>query len=267
MKIARKPKVLFQPNWEEPPVFFLHIPKTAGSSNNQFLRQLYGPGNFHAHTENALPDLTAGKRGPLRVDCISGHIPLWAWHLYEGAQHYARVTLLRDPWARVVSHINWVNLFNHGVAPPRHGPGAQDLATMVDVIKQTDFEDRTSLQTMFDIAQTLRYFSSFDNYQTRMLRIGAMDAMEKQLTASDVDVACDALSDFFYVGFCDQQEAFQKGLTDRLSMPLEPQPIRLNPGRCKVLTVDNDLAAQVFAPWYEKDQALVGYARGWMTGV
>lgn len=246
-------------------MFFLHIPKTAGSSNNQFLRGVYGPSNFYSHTENLLPALTAGQRGPLRVDCISGHIPLWAWDLYDGAADYARVTLLRDPWARLVSHVNWVNLFNHGVAQPRHGPGAADLAKMVDMIALTDFHDRNSLLALFDMAQGLRYFSSFDNYQTRMLRQGAMDAMEKPLRAADLDAACDALSGFFHVGFCEDQEGFQDRLLDKLQLPRCCQPIKLNPGRCKVLTLDNDIAAAVFAPWYEKDQALVGYAKGVMA--
>lgn len=261
--LKAKPRPIFQPNWDKPPVFFLHIPKTAGSSNNEFLRSLYGVANFQAHAEVLLPRLTAHDMPALRVDGISGHIPLWAWDLYEGAENYARVTLLRDPWARVVSHINWVNLFNHGMPPPRHGPGAADLAVMIDALAMTDFEDRRSLQSLFDVARQLPYFNSFDNYQTRMLRVGAMDAMEKTLTAADVDAAQGALADFFHVGFCEDQAGFQDGLLKRLGLDDAcPYPTRLNPARRRVLNVDNTLAADVFAPWYEKDQALVGFAKG-----
>ena len=266
MTVACDQRLFFDPQGQKPPVFFLHIPKTAGSSNNHFLRGLYGAHNFQDHAENLLPDLTTGRAGVLRVDCVSGHIPLWAWHLYPGAERYKRVTLLRDPWARLVSHVNWVNQFNHGMRLPRHGPGAGALAHMVGVIADTDFENRTSLGHLFEQANALQYFSSFDNYQTRMLRQGAMDAMEKRLTMADLDVACTALSGFYHFGFCEDQAGFQQGLLRKLSLPATPQKIQANQARTKVLTPDNDIAHQVFAPWLEYDQALVGFARGLMRG-
>lgn len=262
--MTANPKIdpMFAPNWDAPPVFFLHIPKTAGSSNNQFLRGVYGAGNSCFHVENNLPSLDNGAAPTLRVDCISGHVPLWAWHLYPGSEHYARVTLLRDPWARVVSHINWVNLFNLGMKLPNHGPGAADLAHVVDLLAITDFEDRGSLITFFDAVSALPLFTSFDNYQVRMLRLGAMDAMTKNLGGKDVDAACDALSGFFHVGFCEDQNAFQKGFLEKSGLHASPAAIALNPARSKILTPNNDIARQAFAPWYEKDQALYGYMKG-----
>lgn len=262
MSAQPKPSPIFMPPLNAPPLFFLHIPKTAGSSNNAFLRSLYGAGNFQDHTENLLPDLTSGRARALRVDAVSGHIPLWAWNLYEGAENYLRVTILRDPWARVVSHINWVYQYKLGKPLPKQGPGAKSLAHMTELVALTDFEDRGSLLRLFQAANAMPYFSSFDNYQTRMLRQGAMDAMEKRLAAADLDAACDALSGFFHIGFCEAQQDFQSGLLAKLAMPGRVQDIRANSTGQKRLKVENDLAREVFAPWYEKDQALVGFARG-----
>jgi len=254
--------LFFDPRGDAPPLFFLHIPKTAGSSNNQFLRSLYGQSNFKDHIENDLPRLSAGQGPPLTQDCLSGHVPLWAWHLYQGSAPYRRVTLLRDPWHRLVSHVNWVNQFNLGMRLPKHGPGAGDLAQMVDLIAKTDFSKRSDLQRIFETANALPYFSSFDNYQTRMLRIGAMDAMEKPLTPKDLDIACDALTGFFHFGFCEDQPRFQAGLIAKLQLDTHPTPITANAARHKVLSVKNDLARSIFAPWLEFDQALTGFAKG-----
>ena len=95
--------LLFDPKGPERPLFFLHIPKTAGSSNNVFLARLFGEDQFQAHIENLLPGLMAGEAPPLTQSCLSGHVPLWAWMLYRGSDAFDRVTLLRDPWARLVS--------------------------------------------------------------------------------------------------------------------------------------------------------------------
>lgn len=203
-----------------------------------------------------------GQTGPLNADCISGHVPLWCWHLYEGAGQYARVTLFRDPWHRVVSHINWVNQYNMGEPLPKHGPGAADLAAAVGHISDTDFDDRASLMRLFDAIKRLKLFTSFDNYQVRMMRIGAMNAMEKRLTAHDVDVACDALASFTCFGFCEDQTSFQHRLLAQLDLAMPARPILKNPAKTKILTPDNSLAHQIFAPWFEKDQALIGYAKG-----
>ena len=253
----------FRPRAAMRPIFFLHIPKTAGSSNNAFLRHLYGAGNFQDHAENSLPGLSDGTQGPLRVDCVSGHIPLWAWHLYPGSEDYARVTLLRSPWDRVVSHINWVNMHNHGMRAPTHGKGAADLRRMIGVVAETDFNNRRSLVMLLNQVRQLRYFSSFDNYQVRMLRQGAMDAMEKTLRAADLDAAMDALSGFFHIGFAHEQAAFQQGLLAKLGVNAQPLPRKTNVGRFKALHADNDLAREVLSPWFELDQALYGFAKGY----
>ena len=242
-------------------VFFLHIPKTAGSSNNIFLRSLFGEDGFQDHVENLLPRLLEGELPPLRQRCISGHVPLWAWSLYRGTHVYERITLLRDPWRRLVSHVNWVNQFNHGVRMPSHGPGAQSLANVARALEQTDFEDRKSLKRLFDIANAQPYFSSFDNYQVRMLRTGRMDAMEKEMSPKDVEVASEELSRFLAFGFCEDQLAFQQDVITKLEVEGTPSEVAANKGSHKALVVSNSLARDVFAPWIEADSVLYAYAR------
>ncbi|MEL6701253.1 MAG: hypothetical protein AAFO58_06185 [Pseudomonadota bacterium] len=244
------------------PVFFLHIPKTAGSSNNQFLAQVYGAGQVQTHVENLLPALLAGDRDPLLHPCISGHVPLWAWRLYRGADAYACVTLLRDPWARLVSHINWVARYvGDARLPP--GPGGQALARVASWIQETDFEEVGSLRRFMNAVKREPHFSSFDNYQVRMLRTGRMDAMDKRMEAADVDVARSELTQFLHVGFCEDQARFQEGLLTKLGAETAlPRRVRTNVAQIRALEMGNTLAREVFAPWIEMDQALVGFALG-----
>lgn len=253
--------LIFTPKVGRKPLFFLHIPKTAGSSNNHFLRALYGPEWVETHVENLLPALLAGQQSAVMAPCVSGHIPLWAWSLYRGTDVFERVTLLRDPWARLVSHINWVAQYARGQRLPP-GPGGAALGRVSVLVAQTDFTQVASLRRLMNAVKAEPLFRSFDNYQVRMLRTGRMDAMEKPMELQDLDVACQEISQFFLVGFCEDQKGFQRTLTAKLGVSGAPMTIAANRARDKVLEVENTLAREVFAPWIEMDMGLYGYARG-----
>ncbi|MEM7295285.1 MAG: hypothetical protein AAF330_01455 [Pseudomonadota bacterium] len=193
---------------------------------------------------------------------MTGHVPLWSWVLYPGSEAYGRVTMLRDPWERLVSHINWVHHYHDGPPLPTHGQGAPALARIVALTAETDFEDRRDLQRYFDAVSREEHFSSFDNYQVRMLRSGHMEAMTKPIEPTDVTVARADLSLFIHFGFCDDQEAFQMDLARKLGVSWQPKPApRVNPAQSNVLSVTNDLAAEVFMPWIWADSELVNLAR------
>ena len=243
------------------PIFFLHIPKTSGSSTNAFLRALYGKGAVVEHVEYQLPDLLAGRRVAIRAPCVSGHVPLWAWRLYRGAEHYACVTILRDPWARLVSHVNWVAKYAAGAKLPP-GAGGVALGRVAALVEATDFESVAGLRKLMIAVKAEPNFASFDNYQVRMLRAWRMDAMEGRLGDADLSVAEAELASFLHVGFCEDQAAFQADLMSKLGKRAEVTPIRANRASVHRLRADNLLAREVFAPWLELDQGLYGFARG-----
>ena len=86
-------------------VYFLHIPKTSGTSLHQSFLRVYGP---EAASPNLLwDDLVNGtyqlsERPRIITGHFGGFLPLWL-------KRWPRiVTMLRDPLARALSHINHV---------------------------------------------------------------------------------------------------------------------------------------------------------------
>lgn len=86
-------------------VYFLHIPKTSGTSLRQSFLQVYGP---EVASPNLLwDDLVNGtyqlsERPRIITGHLGGFLPLWL-------KRWPRiVTILRDPLARALSHINHV---------------------------------------------------------------------------------------------------------------------------------------------------------------
>ena len=70
------------------------------------MNETYGAENFVEHVEHQLPKLLDGSAKGILCDGVSGHIPYNNWRRYQQTHAYGTLTVLRDPWARLVSHIN-----------------------------------------------------------------------------------------------------------------------------------------------------------------
>jgi len=257
------PIVPFRPRGQMSPLVFIHIPKTSGSSCNKLLADLFGPINFIGHAEYRLPAILSGRAAPVRVDGVSAHVPLCRWSLYKGSDAYARVTVLRDPWDRLVSHINWCARFLHGKPPP-NGKTAGALTRVVGVLGQTDFDRRDSLRRLMTaVRQESQYFNAFDNMQVRMLMTGPPRvAYRREIGAAETAMALANLRGFALVGICEDQGAFRQRLLALLKVAAPPaEPLRENVGGLQILSPRNALAREVLAPWVALDQVLYDAAR------
>lgn len=255
--------VPFVPRGQVAPLFFLHIPKTSGSSINAFLQALYGEDNFQDHVEYRLPLVMRGEIPTMVLDGVSGHVPLCRWSLYRGSDAYARATVLRDPWARLVSHINWVNRYNiDKPLPPPDSPRAQADHTVAAILRGADLATRPGLEAFRDAVSAVPDFVAFDNLQVRLLLTGSVQAESRALRPQDVENAAANLAGFAVVGFCEDQPRFQRDLRALLGKPGAPSPIHENEGRAGLLSPANTLAREILAPWFALDQALYDAVRG-----
>ncbi|MGQ0565922.1 MAG: hypothetical protein ACT4OK_12745 [Gemmobacter sp.] len=261
--VARKPLVHpserpipFVPRGDRTPLFFLHIPKTSGSSVNRLLADVYGSGNLIEHAEYTVPKLLDGSLPTMAVDCVSAHFPLCHWALYRETDAYARATILRDPWQRLVSHVNWTNRFNNGEPLPTSGRGAAATRAVVEVLARTDFQRRDHIQALFDVVQAEPDFILFDNLQVRMLVTGNPQSSLQVPDEGSLRNARSNLKQFAVWGICEDQAGFQQRLLNAVGSDVQPVPIHENAGQPLALTPDNDIAREVFAPWIGLDQSL-----------
>ncbi|QYK40234.1 MAG: sulfotransferase family 2 domain-containing protein [Paracoccaceae bacterium] len=250
----------FAPRGTHAPVFFMHIPKTSGSSINTFLSQVYGSDNFIAHAEYRMPSLMHRREPTLEIDGVSAHVPLCRWTLLRGTDAYARATILRDPWERLVSHVNWVDRFNHGEPLPE-GATAAAVKRVVGQMARTDYSNADDLLALMAVVADEAEFTAFDNMQVRMLLTGDHRAVFKRLVEGDVDVALRSLDDFMVVGICEDQARFQRDFLAATGLEAPIVPRHENIGAPKALRADNDVARQVLAPWIALDQVLYDTAK------
>lgn len=247
--------VPFTPEGRLHPVFFLHIPRCAGASATGFLRRIYGDGAVLGGAEGRVVQIMAGQDRPIATDCVVGRLPLMRWNLYRETAAYSRVTVLRDPWARLVSQINRLAV----LGPDEAGPDGSVDRMLAVAVADTDFTSRPSLERFRRRVPLVE--GGFDNLQTRMLLTGSMSSMVKPLVPRDVDQAVAELERFAVIGFCEDQVAFQRSLLRITRSDVAPAPLFEATGRPVALSIRNDLAREVLEPWIVMDRQLYNRAR------
>ena len=145
--------------------FFIHIPKTAGSSLNEMFKQSYGEDNFYSHIEGIRDQWDTVARNAFM---LSGHV---GYNLYEeffGDQNRILITFLREPYKQLISHFYWVR---HLSEPEKkdflnnHSPLVQKISKR---LFESDLSTEVGLKEYVD-SMTPQEHRLFNNFQTRFL--------------------------------------------------------------------------------------------------
>ena len=250
----------FRPEGRLPAIFLLCIPRCGAGSVLRFLQGLYGANAVLCRAETRLEGIFSGAKQPVRADCLAGTLPLVRWLHFTGAETYARVTVLRHPWARMVSQINHLA----ALGPEEAVAAGPSVAALAHEVGRADFTSRTGLERFINRLRLID--GGFDNLQVRMLLTGTMSAMVKQITARDVDMALQQIQRFAVVGFCEDQLGMQRALVRLTGVEARIGAVFEGAGRSTLLSVRNTLARDMLAPLYECDMELYARARAMSGG-
>ncbi|SFD68640.1 hypothetical protein [Roseivivax sediminis] len=252
---------IFTPIGETAPIFYLHIPKTSGSAQNTAISAIWQDSAIiHAESWfNAIRDRVAP---PMRADAVSGHIAYASWRFTGLSDLYPAATVLRDPWTRLVSHINWMDRFNLGIDAGTQARLAPSHTRIVTALESTDFDDRDSLAALVAKLTEAGDDGLFDNLQVRM--VTPQDAPKgRPVGEADLDRARAALRDFAIVGLSDDQVAFRHALEAhaRRRGAAAASEGKVNTARSQRLSAGNAVAREVLTPWWQHDAQLVASVR------
>lgn len=140
--------------------FYIHVPKTAGSSLNTFLEKNVVRSISHAEgSEKKLDDLI------LEYDLISGHISYTQVMNELDIRNVKTMITFREPFSYVVSHLCWVRKLADKGEEKRfseHPKVFQDIALKM---KEFDFSDPVELSSFIDYLEEID-FTYFHNTQT-----------------------------------------------------------------------------------------------------
>jgi len=179
-------------------ILFLHIPKTAGTSLNAYLRSQYPPSAIAMHVESPAlgrpwqPDDFADKK------LVAGHLNYDTFSRLLDVDRYFRITVLREPRRQVLSQLAWLKRLS---APESEsvrnglGPVFQGMINRMAEVGPVRF-----LETLSGLEIEVFY-----NAQSRLLVTKAQgDALDDSFLLS----VFDRLASFDLVGLTEQLDDF-----------------------------------------------------------
>lgn len=146
-------------------IYFLHIPKTGGTTINSFFRLHFSESQYLDHFENQKVILKSFLKNDSFY--LSGHVPYPRIKKeLDCIFNLQKIVFLRDPYDHLVSHISWVyNLWSNEIRLKKHPKEVQDLSCYLN---KFNFSSEGDLELLVNEMSTYG-IATFDNRQSRYL--------------------------------------------------------------------------------------------------
>ena len=190
------------------PVFFMHIPKTAGTTFNATVEPLFRETDVAIHIESR-PEIKWHDLAEKQY--VSGHLTLdKICALYGGHDLPRLVSIIRHPLPHLHSHFAWVKGLGVKKVQSLYDDHPECIRVLSDRFNQIDLNDQNLLH---DVVNNLKGFELefFDNLQTRYF----LDYPVERVQQRDLERALENVEKFDLVGTTEQ---FPDFLTEFLKM-------------------------------------------------
>ena len=242
-----QPEKLPEPTRLSGQVFFMHIPKTAGTSFNQLIKPCLQRDDYLFDIQSIKDwDNANVETKPF----LTGHIPFYRIREYFGQSDLPKLhSIVREPYAHLHSHLLWVK----GVA----GGGERQLfETHHDRAKnfsiklnQIDFSDVEAFKEFVDALEGFE-LEYFDNLQTRYF----LGSFVQRVSANDRQYAMTNLELFESVGRTENFPAFFQSLCNCYQIKQVIKETKYNKASLKPLfDINNQEFREVMHPLVKYD--------------
>ena len=238
-ELTHSPKVV----GEQRTICYLHVPKSGGTAVNAYFQNCFGPAQVETHIENLIDAEVIEAICAKRV--VSGHVSYSVLKRKVGRQPVFWITVLREPFAQLVSHVAWVrNLANpkQSDALSAYPAYVQKLAAKLAAANLADAADVHDLFADFEPVE-LRLF---DNVQVRYFcELG----VESRVEEAHLVNACDVLANFLVVGLTERMDETVRLIDARLGVG-GGKMSRVNVSTCKYGLDENSPALRAVLESY-----------------
>ena len=240
-------------------LFFLHIPKTAGTSFVDTVRPWFA----HEQAANYIEGLDAETQAGLGdKHFISGHLFFTQIHRLPYIAHCRLISIFRDPYARLASHLRYMDRYNQPEYAAAYNALREDLRQVVRAIAEVDFQRPEDLERLF---ATLGPWAraAFENCQTRFLFCDPTSTAAspyQDLPDHALDIALERLEALDMIGISERLDDTIAGVATSCGRPPPPRTARSNTASSdRQIDVADPGIRAIMAPLVSQDERL--YAR------
>ncbi|WP_128291936.1 hypothetical protein [Afifella aestuarii] len=146
-------------------IFFLHIPKTAGSAFNLAFQKAVPDGRHFEHMESQR-ELFYSVVSDGQPFYASGHFPFSRVRDLVMRPDVFTITIFREPLKQLLSHLKWVKAYGRPDGEARRHLIPENIAELSLALWETDLNDVARLEPILASPTAI---SLFDNTQTRYM--------------------------------------------------------------------------------------------------
>jgi hypothetical protein len=205
---------------DQPKLIFMHIAKAAGSTVNAFFASHYARGRYLVHIESE----KAWREAPKSLrefDFLSGHVSLPSLKRRLGIENFRLVTVVREPYAQLISHLAWVRRLSDAGEEYRFHRHPEYVQAFSRKLAGHDLANPGELKTLIRSLNDLER-QLVDNCQVRYFT-----RVEAGFSVSEGDLrqARVAVREFDRIGTAEDLDAFMAGVAADMGWPA-PRPVK-----------------------------------------
>ena len=179
-------------------VFFMHIPKTAGSSVNEFFNRELADHGVYAHIEG----MRERWSDIANARVLSGHIRLAEYDEKIADKKRIIVCFFREPYRHLESHLNWVRHLSEPSKTEFLSKHPVIVARISKELSALDFSSATELE-IYASNLKIPAFGLFDNPQVRFF---SSVAFNERVTANHLSEALNNLNRVKILGLAEAMD-------------------------------------------------------------
>lgn len=209
--VQAKELIPIVPDYSQRKIFFLHIPKAAGSSVNDVITKALPDVTTYTHIEGIRDQWTEISHSAF----LSGHIRYPEYAKSFSKSDFVVFSFFREPYAQLRSHMNWVRrLVEPELAEFRNGH-AKHIQVIADRLSKVDFVSVSGLTDFVSNLKRNGFLGLFDNCQVRYLSsVSPNERVDKKHLLE----AIYNLEQLHFVGICEYSEESQAMLLKLMNL-------------------------------------------------
>lgn len=198
-------------------ILFMHIAKAAGSTVNAFFTNHFSETQYAIHLESNEKWQT--NPGELKsLSFLSGHISLPVLGKKLNLDDYYKVTVIREPYAQLCSHLAWIKRLAMPGEEKRFKQHPGYIQLLARKLAETEFTEPEKLKPLF-CSLDEREVKLIENCQTRYFTFVPPG---RSVNETDTHKAIKASATFDRIGVTETISSFMKGVASDMSWP-EPK--------------------------------------------